>query len=294
MEFRQLRYFVAVAEEGNIGRAAERLHVSQPPVSRQIQALEQEVGAALLLRTPKGVELTDAGRIFHAEAQKVLAQANGAVERARAAGRGELGRLDVAFFGSTVYSAVPEALRAFRRAHPGIEVSLSRMGKAEQVAAIREGRVHVGFGRFYGHVEGVAVETLGEEALHGAVPRDLPVPDEGRASLAWLARLPVVLYPAGDRPSFADEIVSILRAAGASFTVDATADDATSALAQVACGGRFTIVPEAIARLDFPAIRFLPLSDARRTVPISCVFAARDRPPVLEAFLTSLRGLALR
>jgi LysR family transcriptional regulator, benzoate and cis,cis-muconate-responsive activator of ben and cat genes len=107
MELRQLRYFVVAAEEGNIGRAAQRLGISQPPISRQVHALEKELGTKLFLRTPKGVELTDPGEVFYNYAQLVLINARNAVDRTRAADRGELGRLDVGFFGSTGYRAVP-------------------------------------------------------------------------------------------------------------------------------------------------------------------------------------------
>ena len=212
MEFRQLRYFVAVAEEGNIGRAAEKLHVSQPPVSRQIQALEAELGAQLIVRTPKGVETTDAGRVFYEDARRVLAQADRAMERSRAADRGEIGRLDVAFFGSPVYRTVPLALRAFRRRQPATDVSLVRLGKKDQIAALRDGRIHIGFGRYYNQAPGIRIEKLAEEALYVALPQDLPLATQAEAWLAEIAMLPLVLFPSGDRPSFADEVIGVMAA----------------------------------------------------------------------------------
>jgi DNA-binding transcriptional LysR family regulator len=292
MEFRQLRYFMAVAEEANIGRAALRLHVSQPPISRQIQALEHELGAALLVRTPKGVELTEAGRVFYAGAQKVLAQSKNTVERTRAADRGELGRLDVAFFGSTVYRAVPFALRAFTRARPEIDVSLVRMGKAEQVHALREGRIHVGFGRYYNQADGLVIEHMSAEPLYAAIPHDAALAQSGDVSIADLARWPVVLYPSGDRPSFADEIVGLFQSSGTEFQVDSVAADSTSALALVACGGRCTIVPESVAALRFPTLSYLPISDCPVVAPTSCIFSAENRAPVLQEFLRILRSLS--
>ncbi len=292
MEFRQLRYFVAVAEEGNIGRAAERLNVSQPPISRQIQALEYELGAQLLNRTPKGVELTEAGRIFFADAQKVLAQTKIATDRTRAADRGELGRLDVAFFGSTVYRAVPVAVRAFHRARPNIEVSLTRMGKATQVNAILDGRIHVGFARYYTAVDGLSVEQLGDEPVYAAIPSDLSIAHRPEVHLAELGKLPIVLYPAGDRPSFADEIVNMFRDENVPITVDSIADDSTAALALVACGNRCTIVPEAIAALRFPTLTYVPIAGSRAKVATSCMFLAENQAPVLKEFLKVLRNLS--
>ncbi|SLN71219.1 HTH-type transcriptional regulator TfdS [Roseivivax jejudonensis] len=291
MEFRQLRYFVAVAEEGNIGRAALRLNVSQPPISRQIQALEHELGATLLYRTPKGVELTEAGRVFFEDAQKVLAHSKTAMDRTRAAHRGELGQLDVGFFGSTIYQAVPQALRAFRRDRPEIEVSLTRMGKAEQVHALREGRIHVGFGRYFNDTDGLVVEAISEERLYAVLPEDNVAPGQTQTEFSEIARLPVVLYPSGDRPSFADEIISLLRAAKVSFEVANVASDSSSALAMVACGSCCTIVPEAIAALSYPSVRYLPIADCDTRIPAACMYLERDRAPVLEEFLRVLRAI---
>lgn len=294
MEFRQLRYFVAVAEEGNIGRAALKLNVSQPPISRQIHALEQELGANLFVRTPKGVELTDAGRVFYTDAQKVLAQTKTAVDRTRAADRGEIGRLDVAFFGTTVYRAVPVALQAFRRAKPQIDVALTRMGKAEQFNALREGRIHVGFGRYYTPSDGIVIERMSEEPLYAAIPRDLALAQSDEVTLEQLAELPLVLYPSGDRPSFADEVIRLFRGGDLDITVDSVATDSTSALALTACKALCTIVPEAIAALRFPTLTYLPISDCKSTSPTSVVFSATDQAPVLKEFLKVLRSLSVQ
>ncbi|GFE66180.1 LysR family transcriptional regulator [Litoreibacter roseus] len=293
MEFRQLRYFVAVAEEGNIGRAAHRLNVSQPPISRQIQALEYELGAVLLTRTPKGVDLTEAGRVFYADAQKVLSQAKNAMDRTRAAERGELGRLDIAFFGSTVYQTVPLMLRAFHRAQSEIEVSLTRMGKAEQVNALRDGRIHIGFGRYYNQAAGLEIELISREPLYAAIPADLALAKQDEVPLSDLASLPVVLYPAGDRPSFADEIISLFREADVEFDVDSVATDSTAALALIASGTRCTIVPEAIAALRFPALEFVLIKNCSTLAPSSCVYLAEDQPPVLKEFLKVLRSVSV-
>ena len=238
MEFRQLRYFLAVAETGNIGRAAERLNVSQPPVSRQIQALETEAGAALLLRTPKGVELTDAGRTFAAEAERVLSQAERTLTRTRASGRGEIGKLEVGFFGSPIYRTVPLALRAFHRARPDCEVALTRIGKREQMTAIREGRLHIGFARYYAKNPDLKVEQLGEEKLYAAVPEDLAAMLRGAVSLEQLAEYPLVLFPAGDRPGLADEVIRLIRERGVEPDIESVAEDAAAALALVASGTR--------------------------------------------------------
>ena len=285
MEFRQLRYFVAVAEEGNVGRAARRLNVSQPPVSRQIHTLEYEIGAELLVRTPKGVELTEAGKVFYKHAQKVLSLSSSALDHTRAAHRGELGRLDVAYFGSTIYRTVPILLRAFHQRNPQIEISLTRMGKGEQINAIREGRIHIGFGRYYNQAEGITIEPISKEPLFAAVPVSSKLAEKDSVRFADFSALPLVLFPAGDRPSFADEIIGLFRGADVDYKVADVASDATSALALVATGTRCTIVPEAVTALAFPGLRYLPIENCSRLAPVSCILPAADRPPVLRAFL---------
>ncbi len=292
MEFRQLRYFVAVAELGNIGLAAQRLNVSQPPVSRQIQALEHELGAALLIRNPRGVELTEAGRVFKAEADRILAQAERAKERSLDAHMGQIGRLDVAFFGSPVYRAVPMALRAFRRGHPRTEVRLSRMGKAEQVEALLDNRIHIGFGRYFNEVPGVTTELLSEEPLFAALPDDSKLSREPEVHMADLTALPAVLFPSGDRPSFADEVLGAFRQSGLEVAIDSFAADSASALAQLSSGSGFCIVPASVATLRVPTIAFVPIVDCPITAPVSCIYASDNHAPILTEFLASLRSIS--
>ena len=142
MEFRHLRYFMALAEEGNFGRAAKRVHISQPPLTRQIRQLEEEFGARLFERTPKGVELTEAGRLFREEAVKILALAQLTGEKTRMAARGELGRLDVGIFGSAVLDVIPRLILEFRRRYPAVEVHLHNMTRPAQIQALQAGYVN--------------------------------------------------------------------------------------------------------------------------------------------------------
>ena len=144
MDLKQMRYFLAVAEERHMGRAAERLHMAQPPLTRQIHALEAELGAALFTRTPKGMELTGAGQTLLDEVPNLLQLAQRARERTRAAGRGETGRLDVGLFGSGVLDVIPRLLARFHAERPDVQIVLHTMTKAEQLEALRERRISVG------------------------------------------------------------------------------------------------------------------------------------------------------
>src|SRR5882724_10287113 len=144
MELRHLRYFVAVAEEQNVTRAAARLHVSQPPLSRQIRDLEEELSVKILLRTKRAVQLTAAGTAFLREAQEILRRANEAQHLAQRAARGEVGTLGIGFFGAASAPILPALVQAYRRKFPDVELHLFEMNPDQQIAAFDEGRIHLG------------------------------------------------------------------------------------------------------------------------------------------------------
>ncbi|EGD05959.1 LysR family transcriptional regulator, partial [Burkholderia sp. TJI49] len=167
MELRQLRYFMAVAEEMNITRAAERLHMTQPPLSRQLQAIEDELGLPLFVRGARPLKLTDAGRVFYAQAKRVVDQADelGPLTR-RLAQLSE--RIVIGFVPSTLYGALPDVIRAFRERQPDVELSLIEMFTLEQLGALKGGRIDVGFGRLRFDDDQLVREALIEEKLIAA------------------------------------------------------------------------------------------------------------------------------
>ena len=199
MDLRHLRYFIAVAEEENIGRAAARLHISQPPLTRQIQQLEEELGVRLFNRTPKGMELTQAGELFLDEARNIRAVVEQATERTQRAGQGKLGRLDVAIFGSGILDAIPKLLLAFRNDYPEVKIVLHTMTKAEQIEALRQRRITVGFNRMLAPLPDLATELVATEPLLLAVNEAHPLAREKSVSFPLLAKHPMVLFPTGAR-----------------------------------------------------------------------------------------------
>src|SRR5262245_4501716 len=172
MELRHLRYFIAVAEEGHITRAAERLDMEQPPLSRLIKAVERELGAQLFRRKPRGVELTDAGRAFLDKARSVLASLDNAVETTRSTARGEQGRLCIGVTPTSPFHPfVPHAIRAFREAFPLVMVTLEEAQTNELIEHLRHERIDVAFVRSPpADPEGLAVFPLLEEAIVVALP----------------------------------------------------------------------------------------------------------------------------
>ena len=187
VELRHLRYFVAVAEELHFGRAAERLRVAQPGLSQQIQALERALGVALFDRTSRRVELTAAGALLLAEGKRALAQTERALDRARRAGRGEVGRLTVAAIGSATYDVLPALLREHRRRYPEVELVLREMSTPAQVHALRSGEIDVGFLRLPADTRDLVASTVREETMLLMLPESHPLAAHAEVPLAALA-----------------------------------------------------------------------------------------------------------
>ncbi|WP_227270722.1 LysR family transcriptional regulator [Roseobacter weihaiensis] len=291
MEFRPLRYFVAAAEMQNIAKAAERLNVSQPPVSRQMRALEHELGADLFLRTTRGVELTDAGERFLRDARRLLSDADAARNAAKAASRGEIGQLNIAFFGSSIYRAVPLALKALKEAHPDVSVTLSRIEKTQQINALRAGQIDVGFGRYYASDADMEVATLAREPFLVALSLNDPSAEADVLTPAELVRRPLFLFPRQGRPNFADHVVTMLSDQEIALDVAGEAEDATSALALVAHEAGRCLVPASVSALRFPGIRFVPLVGTDATIPVNYIYRPADPNPALKLFLNLLERI---
>ena len=196
MELRHLRYFVTVAREGHITRAAEKLHMQQPPLSQQIKALESEIDAALFVRHPRGVTLTDAGRSFLADAEAVLAEVDRAAARARRTARGEVGRIAVGFTTSAPFHPlVARAIREFRASRPDVSFVLEETGSAELLAGLREERLDIAFIRSgLADPQGLAVHALLQEDMVAALPSRHRLVRRPRLTLKDLAEEIFILY----------------------------------------------------------------------------------------------------
>jgi len=293
VELRHLRYFVCVAEEKNIGRAALRLHISQPPLTRQIQQLEDQLGVQLFKRTNRGVELTDAGRVMYDDARNILGLTERAMERSSKAALGLLGRVDVAIFGSGIFGAIPQLMRAFRKAHPEVNIVLHNMVKDEQIDALRHGRITLAFNRLMRPIEGLVSETLLTEALYVAMPSDSPLAARTAVTLQELEHVPLVLYPTGARPSFIDRVHELCRACHFTPLVAQEVSDAVHAVALVATGFSATLVPHSATAMAMPCISYRPLHHpAQAHVDLCCIYREDDDSPILRSLLAAMRSAA--
>lgn len=293
MDLREMRYFLAVAEERNFGRAAERLHIAQPPLSRQIRALEEELGATLFVRTPKGVELTEAGQTLLEEVPNLLALAQRARERTRRAGQGLVGQLDVGLFGSGVLDVIPRMLARFHAQRPEVKIRLHNLTKAEQLQALHERRLSVGFNRLVPEEDGLVIEPILREPLVVAMPEGHPLAVRPSIPLTELEGQPMILYPNIPMRGLAQEIIDAFRVEGVSLRVEQEVEDVLTAVALVASGFGLAITTQSATSLRLPGVAFRPLASRHlRDVELSCLYRRGDGSPVLAAFLEVVHEFA--
>ncbi len=290
MEFRQLKYFIAVAEELNIGRAATRLHISQPPLTRQIQQLEEEFGTQLFLRTARGVELTEAGEMFLRDARNIRDLMTQAVERVREAGQGKRGKMDIGIFGSGILDVIPKVLHAFRASHPNVQIALHQMSKKEQIEALRQHRIIAGFNRMLAPLPDIASEPVMIESIMVALNEKHPLAAKPAILLKELAGQPLILFPSGARPSFIDKVWALCAGAGFEPDIAQEVGDAPTSVALVAAGFGLSLVPEAASSLSVPGVVYRRLANAPdAVVDLSCIYRSDESSPLLHAFLQTIR-----
>jgi len=295
MELRHLRYFIAVAEELHFGRAAQRLHMAQPPLSQQIRALEDAIGVRLFDRTQRSVALTAAGGLFLEEAYKTLAQAEHAVRVAQRASRGEIGRVRIGFVSSIAYGPFPTLLRAFRERSPGVALELHEQTTTSQTEALLTGSVDLGLfrldaesARVQRHV-GLQVEPLRTEPFVVALPEAHPLAARSRIALADLKDEDFVLFPRASNPGLHDYLVLACRKAGFEMRVVQEADLMQTLVSLVAAGLGVTLTPASLQSLQRMGAVYRPLEEPALESQIMAAWREDDASPVLAALLETLR-----
>ncbi|GAA5063745.1 LysR family transcriptional regulator [Thermocatellispora tengchongensis] len=286
-----MEYFIAVAEELHFGRAAQRLHMSQPPLSTQIQRLEQEVGARLLRRTKRSVELTAAGEVFLQEARATVRQAARAAERARAAARGELGRLDLGVIDAALYGVAPQIIRRFTERYPGVELTVSERRGDEQVALIAAGKLHAGFVHPPVRQPAVAVEVLHTEPFVLAMPESHPLAARERVSLAQVCAHPLIQAPRSVNPEGHDSMIAICRERGLRPNIAREASPKQTIIALVAAGLGASVVPAVLARHPHPGVVYRPIEDGGFGISTALAWRRQNPEPTVLALLDVAREL---
>jgi len=291
MEIRHLRYFVAVAEELHFGRAAQRLHIQQPPLSRQIQDLESELGFPLFERSRRRVELTPAGTALLGRARQVFDALEVAIHDARSASEGESGRLVVGYPSSLAYSGLTELLRAFRTRFPSVEISLRELPPADQVDGLKGGSLDVGFVRSSPDDPTLAAELVRREALMVVLPDDHRLAKQRSIPLKALAQEPFVLFPRARGPAFFDQLMALCGRAG--FTPRIVQEAAQlDIVSLVAAGFGISIMPSSMRNFRRPGLAFRAIVGAPQ-VELLIVWRHQNLSPALHNFVDLVRVLGV-
>jgi DNA-binding transcriptional LysR family regulator len=285
MELRHLRYFVAVAEELHFGRAAERLHMSQPPLSQQIRALEGEMRVELFSRAGRGVVLTPAGTAFLAHARQVLAQVEQGVRASQAVQRGELGRLSVGFITSMPYTYLPWVLRVFRSRFPKVELALTEQESWSQLDLVRQDRLDVGIVRGPVQVPDLASVTVLSERFLVALPDNHPLANARSIRLQKLASEEFIVFPRAIGGSFYTEVMRLFEQAGFTPKIAQEAVQMHVAAGLVSARIGVALVPESIQLLPIEGVVFRPLAGDGGKAEVAIVHRHTDESPILNAFL---------
>ena len=303
MDLRQLRYFVTVAEELHFGRAARRLAMTQPPLSQQIQALEEEIGVQLFARTRRSVALTPAGQQWLPEVRRVLADAAALPGLAQRLARGEAGTLSLAFVSTADYGILPDLLRRFRARHPNVQLQLREATSDIQLEALMEGTIDAGLvirPQLPAMPHGVSYLPLVREPLVLAVPEGWRAgTGEGAGaagvSLRDAAHEPLIIFPRRSAPAFYDIITGCYAREGLTPVIAQEAIQMQTIVSLVSAGMGVALVPASLCNLRRTGVSYLPLRDAGPDIETGLVWreaGAGSVSPVLRSFIEIAGALA--
>lgn len=292
MELRQLRHFLALADELHFGRAAQRLALTQPPLSQSIQKLERELGVRLFERTRRRVALTHAGKAFLDEARPLLARAGGAVERARRAGRGETGRLAVGFLANTAYTLLPLVLREFAQRFPQVTLELRELTQPQQFEALRRENIDVALLRPPVEDPELASQVILEEPFVAALPSGHALCALRRIPVLRLAGEPFVMYPRQPSLVFHHQVMEICLRSGFSPRVAQEVSQTHTVVALVSAGIGVALVPHSAQKIGLVGVAYRPLREAAPPAQLATAWRRADASPVVAAFLDVARRAA--
>jgi DNA-binding transcriptional LysR family regulator len=290
VELRHLRYFVALAEERHFGRAAARLHISQPPLSQQIRRFEDELGAPLLHRTTRSVELAPAGAVLLERAREILAAFDVAIDDARRAARGEYGRLAIGFTGSSTYALLPSLAAALSRELPGVTLDLhGELLTPAQVARLVDGTLDLGLLRPPLEQRELTTEVLRSEPLVAVLPETHRLARSDAVELELLAGEPFVTYPSHFRSVLHDAVQDACEKHGfVPLAAHEVAETATL-VSFVAAGLGVSLVPDSVRNMSVRGAVYRPLARNTTRVELAAAWRRDDDRPVLARALAVMR-----
>lgn len=292
MELRQIQYFIAIAEVEHFGRAALRLRIAQPALSRQMKLLEAELGIELFERLPRGVRLTAAGRVFLDEARHMLVQLTRAVAAAQGAAAGKAGSLRLGFIEAVAWQGlVPDAIRRFRNEFPGVALTLAAMPTGEQLASLRQGRLDAALIYNPLPADDLTVLALVRHPVVLAVPVESPLAERTALMLRDLEDQPLIGFQRRASPRFFDDLQARFRAVGLTPRFVAELATETEILAMVSAGAGLALANSRQIWRPPHGVRFIPVNDLAVSLTLSLVHASENRNPTVNHFIAILEAL---
>jgi DNA-binding transcriptional LysR family regulator len=287
MELRHIRYFLAVAEERHFTRAAAKVGIGQPPLSQQIKDLEAEIGAPLFHRVPQGAELTAAGQAFLEAVCDMPMLAERATKAARRAARGETGSLRIGFTASSAFNpVVPSAIRAFRRAYAGVDISLEEANSARLVVGLQDGSLDAAFLRpGVSGTEAFQLRLLSEEPMVLALPASHLVAAETTVDLAALKDDPFLLFPRQIGPTLYDTVIGACREAGFEPVIGQLAPQIASVVNLVAAEMGVSIIPASMSQLQVSGVTYRPILRPSPMAALSLAYRRGETSPMVRNFV---------
>ena len=286
LEVRQLRYFLAVADELHMGRAAEKLHISQPPLSRQIQQLEQQLGFALFHRRRRRLSLTEAGEQLRGDAGRWLAELDRLQDNACQVAVGRRGRLRVGFVSTALYGLLPALVRGFRRHFPDIDVELHELTGDAQQSALADGMLDLGIVLCPDPGPGLRAATLHAEPLALCLPARHPLTRRrGAIRAAWLRGEPLVCFPRHLSPGLHDRIMAVAGRSGFTFRITQHAIQMQTIIGMVSAGVGVAVVPDCMRGLKRAGVSYRALAAVPSQVETALIWPANRQSAVRQAFI---------
>ncbi|WP_413172787.1 LysR family transcriptional regulator [Anabaena azotica] len=290
MELRHLRYFIAVAEELHFSKAAEKLHIAQPPLSQQIQQLEAELGVKLFHRkTKRQVQLTEAGKVFLQEAYQLLVQLETAVALTQRTGRGETGKLRIGFTSLVIYDLLPLILRRFREQFLEVEIELLELTTSQQEQALRDGLIHVGFAHPPLEDDTLSYECIHRETLVVAMSSTNSLAQTEYISVRSLLSQPLIMFPRYLAPGLYDRIMSLFQQTNFSPNITQEAIQMQTIIGLVSAGMGVAITPSSLQNLQRSGVIYRPILEEVPLIETAVIWQQGSLTPIVENFLKCIQ-----
>ncbi len=292
LELRHLKYFVAVADELHFGRAATRLHIVQPALSKSIMALERELGVQLFVRTKRSVAITEAGSVLALEARSILQRVDRAVDSVRLTNSGHSGRLEIGCIAPATWSILPVVLRRYRNRYPNVKLRLTELPSAEQLTALEQGAIDVGFVRLPLHHDDLEFEVVHREPFIATLPESHPLAAEETISVTALAREPFIAATRSAEPGFYDQCIAVFAEHGVAPRIVEEANAPSAMLGMVAMGLGVTVSPVSLLTMPRIGVVCRPLEASSVVLELGVARKSGARSAALDAFLEAVGDIA--